>query len=71
MDPLHHMLASLRQPWEVGWPALLSSTSSSNPSALQTMVQHQGAVVQQIASQSAAASATDRAEDVRVAQLAA
>eukprot|EP00971_Amphidinium_carterae_P057193 1130859-Amphidinium_carterae.1 len=36
------------------------------------MVQHQGVVMQQIASQSAAAaSAADRAEDVRVAQLAA
>eukprot|EP00971_Amphidinium_carterae_P138497 2744394-Amphidinium_carterae.1 len=72
MDPFHHLLASLRQPWELGWPALLSSTtSSSSLSALQAMVQHQGAVTQQLSLQSAAASAAVRAEDVRVAQLAA
>eukprot|EP00971_Amphidinium_carterae_P100711 1992343-Amphidinium_carterae.1 len=52
-----HFTTCLRQPWELG-------SSSSSPSALQTMVQHHGAVMQQISSQSAAASAAVRAEDV-------
>eukprot|EP00971_Amphidinium_carterae_P149992 2973210-Amphidinium_carterae.1 len=53
MGPFHLLLASLCQPSKL-----------SRPSALQAMALHQGAVMQHISSQSAAASATIRAEHV-------
>eukprot|EP00971_Amphidinium_carterae_P349186 6490888-Amphidinium_carterae.1 len=71
MDPHHHLTASLRQLWELCWPALPeSSSSSTSPSALQALIEHRGVVRQQLSSHTVSATASARADDVRASQLA-